>query len=446
MAYDEPSYRRRDTDPLVSGGLREDTRFGGDVGFGSAGGGYQTGSFPVANEYREPDPMQTTQRRAVSPAALDDVFDDPTHGEPGRDRIAVHVAWEVVLLVAAGGLAFLLYRENSGALRGAGLDALLVAAAALGLLAVGASLALRAGVANLALGPVAVAAGLHFAEQGDRGVVTAAGEAAMVAAVVGALMAVIVVGFHVPGWAGTLVGALVAIVFIQQRLAPVNLQGEWDPTEYALYLFGGVAALSVLGGLIGTIKPVRRAVGRFRPVGDPAVRRGALAAVLTAGTLIISTTFAAVAGILIAASADGPVVPATGLEWSGLAIGAALLGGTSAFGRRGGILGTLLAVVLITLFLEYEDRMGWDISKFAIAAGVVAAGLVVTRLVETYGHPRSARESYLDEEEWTPETTATPSAGWTRSDRQDSWSTPLSTQPTAGRADQWDSDRWGTGR
>jgi ribose/xylose/arabinose/galactoside ABC-type transport system permease subunit len=446
MAYDEPSFRRRDTDPIVSGGLREDTRFGSDAGFGSASTGYQTGSFPVANEFREPDPMQTTQRRAVSQAALGDVFDDPAHGEPGRDRIAVHVAWEVVLLIAAGGLAFLLYRENAAALRGAALDALLVSAAALGLLAVGASLALRAGVPNLALGPVAVAAGLHFAEQGDRGVVTAAGEAAVAAAILGALMAVLVVGFHVPGWAGTLAGTLVAIVFIQQRLAPVNLQGEWDPTEYALYLFGGVAALSVLGGLIGTIKPVRRAVGRFRPVGDPAVRRGAMAGVLTAGTLILSTAFAAVAGILVAASADAPVVPATGLEWTGLAIGAALLGGTSGFGRRGGILGTLLAVVLVSIFLVYEDEMGWDISKFAVAAGVVAAGLVVTRLVETYGHPRSARDGYYDEEEWTPETTATPSAGWSGSDRQDTWSTPLSTQPAAGRADQWDNDRWGTGR
>ncbi len=43
--------------------------------------------------------------RAVTAAELDGVFDDPIHGEPGRDRFAVHVAWEIVLLVAAVAMA-----------------------------------------------------------------------------------------------------------------------------------------------------------------------------------------------------------------------------------------------------------------------------------------------------------------------------------------------------
>ncbi|MEJ3742169.1 ABC transporter permease [Actinomycetes bacterium KLBMP 9797] len=445
MAYDESSYRRRDpsgTDPGGSGGLREDASFGAEVGFGPASG-YQTGSYPVANEYREPEPMESTQRRGLSSAALGDVFDDPTHGEPGRDRVAVHVAWEVVLLVALGALGFLLYREDPDAVRGAGLDGLLVGAAALGLLAVGASLALRAGVANLALGPVAVAAGLHYAEQGDRGVVASAGEAIVAAAVLGLLAAIIIVGFHVPGWAGTLVTALVAVVFIQQRPAAVNVQGAYEPVDQALYLFGGVAVLSILGGLISTIKPVRRAVGRFRPVGDPALRRGSMAGFVTGGALVLSTAFAAAGGVLFAASTDAPVVPATGLEWTGLALGAALLGGTSAFGRRGGMFGTVLAVALVTLFLRYEDARGWDISLFAIAAGVVTAGLIVTRLVETYGHPRYAEPDLIDEE-WTPDA---PDAGANWSSRPavgESWSPPLPAQPTASRTDRWESDRWDT--
>ncbi|MFC0533468.1 ABC transporter permease [Phytohabitans kaempferiae] len=440
MSYDEPAYRRRDTGGMGTGGLREDSRFGSDTGFGSTPG-YQTGSFPVASEFREPDAMELTQRRAVSQAELDDVFDDPAHGDPGRDRVAVHVIWEVLLLLAVGVVGFLLYREDSGALRGADLDQLLVLAAALGLLAVGASLTLRTGAPNLALGPIAIASALHFAENGDRGVLGSTIEAGVAAALLGLLMAIVVGAFHVPGWAVTLAGALAAMVFIQQRSGPVNLQGDYDPTEQALYLFGGVAAVSVIGGLIGMIKPVRRSVGRFRPVGDPAHRRGGLAAVLTGGGLIISSGFAAVAGVLLVAGQDSPVVPSPGLDWTAFALGAALLGGVSAFGRRGGVFGTILAAVLVTVFLEYEDTMGWDISPLALGAGVLVAGLVVTRIVEAYGRPRS-RDDGLDEEEWTE---SDPSSGWSGGRRTDSWATPLPAQPTASRTDPWDSDRWGTG-
>ncbi|MDQ7906947.1 ABC transporter permease [Phytohabitans sp. ZYX-F-186] len=441
MAYDDPAYRRRDTGGTGSGGLREDARFGSDNGFGTTPA-YQTGSFPVAGEFREPDAMELTQRRAVSQAELDDVFDDPSHGDPGRDRMAVHVVWEVLLLLGAGAIGFLLYREDSDAVRGAALDQLLVLAAGLGLLAIGASLTLRAGAPNLAIGPIAVGAALHFAEQGDRGVLVAAAEAVVAAGLLGLLMAIVVGAFHVPGWAVTLAGALAAMVFIQQRGGPVDLQGDYDPTRQALYLFGGVAAVSVLGGLVGMIKPVRRSVGRFRPVGDPAQRRGGLAAVLTGGALVASSSLAAVGGILLVAGQDAPVVPSPGLDWTAFAIGAAMLGGASAFGRRGGIFGTILAAVLVTLFLRYEDAMGWDISRLAIAGGVVLAGVIVTRIVETYGRPRS-RDDALDDDEWTePDPSST---GWSGSRRTDSWATPLPTQSTAARTDPWDSDRWGTG-
>ncbi|BCB85643.1 ABC transporter permease [Phytohabitans suffuscus] len=440
MAYDEPAYRRRDTGGTGTGGLREDSRFGSDTGFGTTPA-YQTGSFPVASEFREPDAMELTQRRAVSQAELDDVFDDPSHGDPGRDRVAVHVIWEILLLVAAGAIGFLLYREDPDAVRGAALDELLVLAAGLGLLAVGASLTLRAGAPNLAIGPIAVGAALHFAEQGDRGVLFAATEAAVAAGVVGLLMAMVVGIFHVPGWAVTLAGALAAMVFIQQRSGPVNLQGDYDPSSQALYLFGGIAAVSVLGGLIGMITPVRRSVGRFRPVSDPAHRRGGLAAVLTGGALVVSSSLAAVGGVLLVAGQDAPVVPSPGLDWTAFAIGAALLGGTSAFGRRGGVFGTILAAVLVTLFLRYEDAMDWDMSQLAIAGGVLLAGVVVTRIVETYGRPR-ARDEGRDEEEWTEPDP--PSTGWNGGRRDDSWATPLPTQSTAARTDPWDSDRWGT--
>lgn len=488
MAYDDSIYRRHDAGGGSPGGEARDARYGDDTAYRDDAGyrdgatyrdgagyrddaayrdsatyrddaayrdnpaygddadprpaGHRQGRF-VDDEYQS-GRTDTAQRR-VPQAVLDDVFDDPAHGEPGRDRMAVHLIWEVVLLLAVVGVAFLLQRENPDAVRGGQLDLLLVAATGLGLLALGAGLTLRAGAPNLAVGPVAIACGLHFAENGENGLLTSMVPAVVVVVGLGLLLALLVVGFHVPGWAASLAVALVVVTYIQLRTAPVDLQGQYDPTEHALYLFGGFAGLAVLGGLLGTVKAIRRSVGRFRPVGDPAWRRGGLAATLTTTSLVASMVLAALAGVLLAAGGSGPVVPTTGFEWSGLALGAAMLGGTSAFGRRGGVTGTLLSVALIILLLRYEDERDLDVALFAVAAATLALGLLVTRLVESYGRPRSAVEP---QDDWEPQPEEAAS-GWTgnnRTERVDSWSTTLPVQPAESRTDPWGPDRWGTDR
>jgi ribose/xylose/arabinose/galactoside ABC-type transport system permease subunit len=429
MAYDDSAYRRRDTEP----GRPEDAE-------------YRPASYEP--DYREPDTLNETlsngqqSSRRVPPAVLDDVFDDPMHGEPGRDRMAVHAVWEIVLLLGAAGVAFLLYRREPDALRGDPLNALLVSATALGLLTLGAGVTLRTGAVNLAIGPVAVAAALHYAENGDRGLVHGFGLPLAAGAVGGLVLALVVVGLHVPGWAASLAAALAVIVYVQQRGAPVDVQGDFDPIPRALYLFGGLAALAILGGLLGAIKSVRRTVGRFRPVSDPARRRGGLAAALTGGAIVLSTVFAVAAGLLLATGRTGPVVPAPGLELTGLGVGAALLGGTSAFGRRGGVFGSLLAVGLLTVFIRYAAETDWRIAQLAIAAATIAGGLAVTRLVEHFGRPAAARR----EADWNtgPSGAETMPPAWTSAQRPESWSSTLPAQPAGGRADPWDSDRWGT--
>ena len=203
-----------------------------------------------------------------------------------------------------------------------------------------------------------------------------------------------------------------------------------------------MAALAVVGGLLGSIKTVRRAIGRFRPVGDPATRRGGLAGTVTAGALMLSMAFAAAAGVLLAAnSSDNAVLPDPGLDYTALALGVALLAGTSAFGRRGGVFGTLLAAVAVQLFLTYQAERNWRIAPLAVAAALIAAGLVVTRLVETFGRPQSVD----DEDEWA--SNAGSGSGWSAG-RQESWSAPLPAQPAPSqtRSDPWESDRWSGGR
>jgi hypothetical protein len=408
MAYDETAYRR-DTDEVPSGPAA-----------------YRAGVASAESRHRRADLTDTAGTRITEP------FD--TGRLPawdGRDRLGVHIGWEIVLLLAVAALAFLLYSQDSAALRRPALDGLLITGAAVGLLAMGAGLTLRAGVPNLALGPIALAAALHYAENGDQGLVTAAVPALGIAAGGGLVVALLVLMLHIPGWAASLGAACGVIVYDQLRTAPVAVQGTSDPSSHAFWLFGGFAILAVFGGALGTITPIRRLLGRMRPVSDPADRRGGLAALPIVGALVVSPVFAVGAGILLAARTPGaPVVPGTGLEWTGLAFGAALLAGTSAYGRRGGIFGTLLAVTGVVLFLDYADRRNFDIALFAVAGVLIGIGLLVTRLIETYGRPLQPTDA---DQDWN----AAPTSGV-------AWSPEM--PAPAPQQERWDLGPWGSGR
>lgn len=371
MAYDEGTYRRDGEQP-------------------SGPAAYRAGAPTDFRPRREAEAEETGTR-------LTESFDS-RRGEvdSGRDRLGVHIGWEIVLLLTVGSIAFLLYRFDPTALQRPSLDDLLINGAAVGLLVLGAGLTLRAGVPNLAVGPIALAASLHYAENGDQGLLQAALPALGIAAGGALLIALLVLMLHVPGWAATLGGAFGVIVYDQLRTAPVDVQGGYDPTAHAFFLFGGFALLAVFGGALGAVGGVRRLVGRLRPQGDPADRRGAVAALPIIFALVASSVFAVGAGILMASHTDGQIAPGTGLEWTGIAVGTALFAGTSAFGRRGGIFGTLLAVIAVVLFLDYSDRRELQIALFAIAGALIGAGLMVTRLIETYGRTQVYAEPAED--------------------------------------------------
>jgi hypothetical protein len=409
MAYDETSFRRP--------GEEDET---------SDPAAYRANTLAAAEQRRRAAEMmdETTGDAVGAPATVD--FEDD-----GRDRLGIHLGWEVVLLLAAAAFAFLLYRIDPSTLKRPALDTLLVTGAAIGLLALGGGLTLRAAVPNLAIGPIALAASLQYAEQGDQGLLKAMLPAVLIAAAGGLVIGLLILVMHVPGWAASLAAGLGVVVFDQLRSAPVSVQGDFDPSKQAFFLFGGFALLAVIGGAVGTVTPVRRWLGRMRPSGDPAGRRAG-AAVPVIGSLIVSSVFAVGAGTLLAAQATGPVVPGTGFEWTGIGVGLALLAGTSAYGRRGGIFGTLFAVAALTLFLDYADRKNYDIALFAIAACVFGAGLIVTRLVETYGRPLLAGVGT----DWNAAPTT--GANWT----PENW-TPAT---TATRTEPWDEGPWGSSR
>ncbi|TDB79214.1 ABC transporter permease [Micromonospora sp. KC721] len=391
--------------------------------------------------YDEPGRVFPTELPGLSAAAD---LGDPGHGESGRDRIGVHLIWEALLLVGLVALVVLLARADVDAVRGERLHILLVDVVALGLLALAVGLSLRTAAVNLAVGPVAVAAALHLAEQGDRGLQEALVPALAVAVLGGLVLALAVTVLHVPGWAASLAAAAAVVVWIERRTAPVSVQGDHDVRRVAFHLFAGFAAVAVLGGLFAAIRAVRRTVGRFRAVGDPARRRGVAAALVTATALVASTVLALLAGVLLAANGTGSVAPEPGLDRTVLAVGVALLGGTSAYGRRGGIFGTLLAVSLVAVVLALATTEGQPLNRWAVGAAALAVGLMVTRLVETFGRPRPTAGEAAEP---VPAGDGTISSGWslTRPGRTDSWTPALPTPTTETPRDPWDAPHWETG-
>jgi hypothetical protein len=189
--------------------------------------------------------------------------------------------------------------------------------------------------------------------------------------------------------------------------------------------------LSLIGSVIGLVPVLRRAFGRFRPVVDPARRRGMLAAGIAVAALVGSAVLAG-AGGLLSAFVTEQAGPSDGLQLTALALGAALLGGTSAFGRRGGIFGTIFAAALLVIGMAYATatERTWPTAAFAAAA--IGLGLGVTRLVERFGRPSLGVRREV-EDSWTPKVHALAPASRT-------WPAPT---PAAGGL--WASDdAWGT--
>lgn len=460
---------------------------GGHADAGYASGGYGPDGRFGAAEPPTQAPVEVESEgdvptRPVPAAKPEEPAPEPS--KPARDRFAVHWLWEALLLIGVGALTFLVWQADSSALRGEQLSLLLLTVTGFGLLGLAAGISLRAAVPNLAIGPVAVAAGVYFAQNGGDGVVVATGTAAVAAVLLAVAVAVSIVLFHVPGWAASLAAAVAAVVWLRLQPAQIELTGGFNPRDQAAFLFAAVAAIGTIGGLLGTMPGIRDAVGRMRPVADPARRRGVVAAVMTGLALVGSMVLAVPAGVLLVAGFQEPIGPGAAVEgssgvtwltWTVIGFAVALIGGTSAFGRRGGVFGTILATVALVLFYRYQATQEWQIALLAIAGGGLAGGLMITRLVETFGKPKSVSEPAEPAESrasatpaadrpvvtsppWEtamPTRVAEPSGGrhseptlaanqdWPNTN-SDSWSSVLPARPApGGNRDPWDDDRWG---
>lgn len=310
-------------------------------------------------------------------------------GRP-RDRVWVHLVWEVLLAAAVVGAVLAVRSESTTALRGDSLRDLLVLVAAGVLLGSAFALSLRAAVPNLAVGAAAVTAGTltgWLVTTRGYDLRTAVLVALGAAVALGLALAVVVVGFRAPAWAAGLGAALglFAVVLSMTAGRSLVLVDVPDLRRWAWPLIGGAVALSVAGGLLGLLPGVRAWLGRYRPVADPGCGRGGAAGFAATAALVGSTVLAAGAGLILAVRVQS-AVPDDGLLLLGQAAAAALLGGTSVHGRRGGVLGTVLAAALLQLaavWLALVEAEPW--TRPALLGGAIGVGLLVGRLVEAAG-------------------------------------------------------------
>jgi ribose/xylose/arabinose/galactoside ABC-type transport system permease subunit len=303
--------------------------------------------------------------------------------------------WETILLLALAGVAFATYALHGHPLDLTAVQVLMVTGSVIGLLTLGAGLSLRAGAANLAIGPVMAVCGLFFARELNHGFWLAALVALGVAVGIGIGLAAVVTLLAVPGWAASLVAYVGILVWLGHLPPAIEVRHSYDLPAQAYYIFGAFAALAVVGGVLGAIRPIRRGVGRYRPVSDPADLRGVSASVMTGVALVGSCVFAAAAGVVLAMH-TGAATASDPLQTSVMALGVALVGGTSVYGRRGGVFGTLLAVSLFTLASYYVDAANWRVDPYALIGGTLLLGLIVSRVVEGFGRPVRERQA-MDE-------------------------------------------------
>lgn len=314
--------------------------------------------------------------------------------DTGRDRLAVHAAWEAVLLIGLGVATALVWSRSTGALSGDRLREQLVSGSAAVLLASSVAVSLRAAAPNLAAGAMAVGTGVFTGYLVDHnglqlGANCAIAAGAAVAA--GLLLGLLVVVLRAPAWAvslgaAALLAAAVADLAGGQALA---LPAEPDLRRWAWVLFGGAALLSIGGGAAGATPRIRAAIGRYRIDGDPAAARGGRAGAMVVGVLVLSALLAAASGLVSALQVHSATPgDGTGSLLVVTALAAALLGGTSVHGRRGGVFGTVLAASclhLVLLWLSLGNVAQWI--EVTVLGGAALLGLAVSRLIEWLGAP-----------------------------------------------------------
>jgi ribose/xylose/arabinose/galactoside ABC-type transport system permease subunit len=256
--------------------------------------------------------------------------------------------------------------------------------ATVGIAATGLALSLRTRTPNLAVSALAGFAGYMFADHVTSGTSVVGAMLIAVASclVIGVVIGVLVGVTDLPAWAVTLgVATLLQAIYLGRYGAgrsilvntPDSRLTNSDLRTWTL----AFAVLSVGGAVVLAIPAVRRALGMTEVTGDPP-RFNAYRLVGAVVGLGGSSTLAGLAGVLLvrwtavadAGSAGNLLLPT---------LGAVLLGGVSVFGRRGGLVGVVLAVGLVVVLNSWMPF--GDGTSYAAHLGLYGAVIIVGLLV-----------------------------------------------------------------
>lgn len=307
------------------------------------------------------------------------------------DRVWVHFIWEALLVVAVVAVVLALWLTTGRVPLDTPFFGL---AGALGLVAMGLAASLRAAVPNLAVGTIAASAGgfcALLAADYDWGFWPALAATVGAGLVVGVVLAVVVVGLSVPAWAASL-GMGVALSGLALTIAhgrPIAGEVPGLPTAPPGWLiFAAFVVLSICGGVIWLIPPVRRKLSGTRHAADPARYGGRGAAVGGALALVVSSLLATFGGVVMLLQFRGVTLIDTSTY---VALAGVLLGGVSVFGRRAGVAGTVLGVLFMLLAQRLVIVNNLPASWVTMAVGAaILVGLAVSRILEAVGRKRPA--------------------------------------------------------
>ncbi|MFG3338809.1 hypothetical protein [Glycomyces sp. NPDC048151] len=302
--------------------------------------------------------------------------------ETPSDRMAVHVVWEIGLLLLAGGVLFALTQSSGGPFAEGSWSGLFAALAPVIMLASAMAVSLRVGAVNLAVGPIALLAAWMFTDASGSGSAMALGVGLGVAAFVGIVLATLTAWLRAPGWAAS--GAVGGAIGLWAGSAgdPSAFMLAELPNTAVLAALGGAIGVSLFLGLVGAFSGVRARLAPIRetPSGERHGRGG-----LVFFGVLLSSTLAGAAGVVAAWTAvpdGGAAALPDPILLTVVALGAALVGGTSLMGRRGGVCGTVFASALVLGLMWLAEGRGWSFDPSWIALGAIVAGFLVTRLVE----------------------------------------------------------------
>ncbi|WP_025273358.1 hypothetical protein [Haloglycomyces albus] len=299
---------------------------------------------------------------------------------PTRDRLGIHLVWEIALFLCAAGLLFALTRSGVGPFSETGWSGFAAALLPLLLGTAGMALSLRVSTVNLAIGPIALFSGWLFVDASASGTVLAIGMALGAAFFLGLTSALLNAWLRIPGWATSIGigGSLILLSRSEPGVFHLDALGN-----NIVYLALGATVVFTLGlATIGAFAGIRARLEANRETPDGQWRPHPW---LLGSGIIASFLLAGAAGVVFSWSGSNAETATLINPWelSLMALGAALLGGTSVYGRRGGFAGTFLGAVVVLSSMWFLEDRGW-FNPLWIPVGAIVFGFVLTRVVEVW--------------------------------------------------------------